>query len=97
MTQPNSAKLIVQLNTTWQISATYRAHATLGSPSFGWRPMTRTTVTSALKLEALKFEDAITSTPEPVVRRNAGLRGTLRGLSKNNFASSVQHSKHETK
>jgi hypothetical protein len=76
---PDSAKLIVQLNTTWQISATYRAHATLGSPSFGWRPITRTTVTIALKLEALKFEDAITSTPEPVVRRNAGLRVRLPG------------------
>ena len=47
----------------------------------------RTTVTSALKLEALKFEDAIASTPEPAVRRNAGLRGTLRGLNKNIFAS----------
>ena len=32
----------------------------------------RTTVTNALKFDALKFEDAIASTPEPGVRRNTG-------------------------
>ena len=41
----------------------------------------RTTVTNALKFDALKFEDAIASTPEPGVRRNTG-RAALCGLSK---------------
>ena len=71
----------VQLGTTWNMSATYSEHAALGSPSFGWRPMMRTTVTSALKLEALKLSDAIAKTPEPGVAGTPG-RAALGGLSK---------------
>ena len=72
----------VQLGTTWNMSATYSEHAALGSPSFGWRPMMRTTVTTALKLEALKLTDAIAKTPEPGGRRNTGAGGVGRAEQK---------------